>query len=1020
MAMPWELDKPVQQQPGAMPWEMDAPIAVAPVDTTPRTRALIDNLGGPSSLPNSVAEANKNAVLSDNQIGADFSQYFANNPINMPATPVQTPEQAAADEAALLRDIKLNRNPDDRSALYKMQQVAKAPTDIIGAPVDIGTMITNALLYSADKAAKGLGYATGADLGVDARIPYDLPGSSDWLNAQKEGGIDNIAAMLANAFGQQPMGADETTVIPPEDVSAQDRILGSGLRFGGGALLTGGMLAAKNAVNPAKSGLMATMEAPYAGNTSKALMGDTLAGLGSGVTSEAYNEYVPDAVKEQLGPIGNVLAAMFGGIGGSTLNSAGHATVDAARNAVKDSKTFSPLFTDPSVPINPDTGQLFKPSEIDMSARIAQNMPSDIDKTVANLRRAKDDFAFAAPDQMPTTGMMADDIGMAINENVARTRNPQRFLERDAERNALATSKIDQSAPALAEGRKMTERATDLYDTELNAARQKLDDAARQQELGGADIVKQNLELDEARNRQNQSSAALDAEFRRQNEVAMAKKNALYDAKPDDTPIAAKPLYEELMAIEESVPRAARANTDYASTAKRIRDLIHDPETGGFKDLTYGDVKVLKTEVSAARKEAVAAGRDVTQLDKLNGLLGQKINEINPEAAKYFADEFSPRFRTGKSGEYSKQLKAANRTNEESSATRPSEFAGKFLGKPEDAKALQRAIDVNGNPVTAENATQWMVGDLAKSGVTNAKGELRYDNVRQWANKNKDVIDQFPEMRKRIDTELKRAEQGGRLSKTLADEVKTAAANLDTTQESLRRSALQHAIGKDPERTIASIMGSGDPEKQMADLVGRLKPDKDATEGLKVAVRDWIKDKSGTTAQIVGKGDVPKMSAAKLDRLFNKHEKTLAKVYTPVEMNNLRQAHKLLDVAANLDVKATAGSNSLDKFFAVDKNTVEGRYRMLEVALKAKYGVLAGGGKFRTLRLFFDAVGSLSSKPKAVENALYEAYFNPDFANHLLTRNVKEIGTPAWNAKLNRYLSIASGNRDDEIEEAPE
>ena len=69
------------------------------------------------------------------------------------------------------------------------------------------------------------------------------------------------------------------------------------------------------------------------------------------------------------------------------------------------------------------------------------------------------------------------------------------------------------------------------------------------------------------------------------------------------------------------------------------------------------------------------------------------------------------------------------------------------------------------------------------------------------------------------------------------------------------------------------------------------------------------------------------------------------------------------------------------------------------------------------MRLFFDALGSMNSKPKAVENALMEANFNPELAEHLLTRNAKAIGTPAWNGKLNRLLSVASGARDDKIEE---
>ena len=1006
MAMPWELDKPVQP-PAAMPWEMDKPVeqSVAPIAKPVATGGMLDLMNQPSRMPNSIADTF--ASQQPDQIGADFSQFFKANPADMSGIPATTSEQSAIDLNSLRPDIRRMQN-EDIGTDYKLQELAKAPTDLLGAPQDASTMIANANLWGLDKLAQGAGWMTGNDdLGVDYRVPMDLPGSSDWFNTKKEQGIDSIASLLASMSGLEPMREGETLAIAPEDVSPQDRMLGAGLRFGAGGALGGGLAAGTNTA----------LAAPYAVNASKTLMGDVLAGGGGGVVQQAYDEYMPDSVKETIGPIGDILAAMLGGVGGATVNSAGHAVAEGARNAAKDSKTLSPLFTDPSVPVNPDTNAKFKPSEMDMTARIMQNMPSDIDKTVANLRQMKDDFAFAPPEARPTTGMGANDIGMALNENAARTKDPQRFLERDAARNDLANKKIDQSVPSGAEPLDMTAAATRQYDDTINAARSKVEDAKLKQSTANIDITQQNADLTEAKNRQNQSSAAIDSELRKTYEAEQTKKNELYAAKPDNTEIDAKPIYEEMMALEDSVPRAARVGTDYANASKRIRDLIAPDETGKFTPLTYGDLKILKTDVGAMRKEAVAAGRDVSQLDKINKLLSSRIDEINPEAAANYADNFAPKFKTGKMGEFTSAMKRAAKTGEESSATRPSETASKFLTKPEDAASLQRAIDVNGKPVTAENATQWFLGDLAKSNVLTENADLRYDKFKQWADKNKDVIDQFPAVRTRIDVELDRAARGGKLSKTLANDVKMAEGGLKTTEDEMRRSALAHALDADPTSTISSIMKSKNPVKKMEDLSIRLSPDKKAKDGLKASVRDWIKNEAETTAHVVGYDNSRKMSRAALDTLFKKHEKTLAAVYSPAEMNSLRQAHKLLDVAANLESKATAGSNTLDKFYAADKATVNGRYRMLEVALKAKYGVLAGGGKFRTLRLFFDALGSMNSKPKAVENALLEAQFNPELAEHLLTRNVKAIGTPAWNGKLNRLLAVASGARDDKIEE---
>lgn len=956
--MPWDLDKPVQQPGAAAPWEMDAPVQAAQPVTEP------------AALP---VQPQQQSISMDQLFGAGTTEAMqpAVSPITQALETAPYRGEAPVDSRPL-EQLVADADPTGERALrsnaYMGQNVRKGL-------VDLGDMIVDPLLFNFDLAKNGL--FGNAD-----------PSSVPLVHSTINNAVDDIMPTVAD-----------------DSVSPHDRLVGAAVR-GATSAATGG-LALKAAGAPA-----------YAANAGKVLSGDTLAGAGSGLMAQGYDEYMPDSVKEAVGPLGQILAAVLGGVSGATVNSAGHSIAERVADSAKDkaAKTFG-AFTDPSIPTNTDTGVPFKPSDVDMAARIAQRIPSNADQTVANIARSKQELAGVPSEAMPTTGMLADDIGMAMNENVARVKNPQAFSERDAARNAFASRQIDTTVPAGAEGRDMVGAMTKQYDDTLGLARSKVDAAKQAEAAGAEDIVKQNAALKEAQLRQGQASSALDAEFRAKNEAATAVKNEKYAAVADDTPIATQPLYEELMAIENSVPRAARVGTDYATGAKRIRDLITetDPETGqqSIRDLTYGDAKVLKTEISAMRQDAVASGRDVSQLDKLNGLLSGVIDEVNPEAKRYFAEEFAPKFRTGKAGEYSQALKRANKTGEESSATRPSDFGQKFLTKPEDANALQRAVDVNGNPVTAQNATEWMMGDLAKSNVLGNNAEVRFDKFKQWAGKNKGVIDQFPEMRKRIDSELARAEQGGRISKQLGDQVKAAEQNLNVTETDLRRSSLQKAIGNNPKNTISSIMDSGDPETQMADLVGRIKSDPKAKDGLKDAMRQWLRDEAGTTSKNVGQPGTFKYSRAKMDKLFREHEKTLTKVYSPEEMNTLRRMHKVLDVAANLDVKSTKDSAMFERFLSSEKGTREKGMRMLEVALKAHSGVLTGGGQYRTLRLLFDAIGT-GAKANRVERIVTDMWFNPDLAQHLLTRNVKEIGTPAWNSKLNRLLAVASGNRDDD------
>ncbi|MBE0561854.1 MAG: hypothetical protein IH622_13710 [Ochrobactrum anthropi] len=881
--------------------------------------------------------------------------------------------------------------PQGNGGLYVAQQANRGLADVVGAPVDLASAGINLGLAGADKLAGLFGG------GVDARISEPVFGS-DW--------IANRAADVNQAVtGNAPVQAD--------DVSGTARLLGAGAR-GATSAAAGAMGLASAPAQVAGQGsrLLGGLTQPYASGAGATIARDAIAGAGAGIGAQSYDEFAPQAVQDSsFSPIAKTLAALMGGVGAAGLSSVAEGTVkgigNLGRNIIQGSE-------DAASPINPTTGQRYTRTEMDQAARVAQNMPTNRAQALANIDEGAQDFAqFANKSETPTTGMLADDIGMSIQENVLRARDPQRFVERDTARRSLASDRLDASTPRGAEGRNFTNEATRQYDDTLNAARQQVDDVTGRQATAQADLARQNADLGEFRTRQPETSAKLAQEFNTQHSAAQAQKNALYNSVDDATPVAGQELYDDLAAVRESVPRAAQSGTDYATVNNRLDGLLRqvNPETGEatIRDLTYGDLKILRADVNAARKEAVAAGRDVTYLDRVGNVLSQRIDEINPEAAANYRENFAPRFRTGRAGEYVNQTKAAARTGNESSATRPSEFGGKFLSKPEDAAALQRAVDVNGNPVTAQNATEWMLGDLAKSGVLTDKADLRFDKFKQWADRNKGVIDQFPAVRERVDQELARAQSGSKLSKELADEVNAARANLRTTEDQLRRSALQNAVGNSPENAVAGIMGSGDPEKRMAEMVDKLKGNKDATDGLKAATRDWIKNKAGTTAANVGEGDTVRLSRAKLDTLFKQHEKTLAKIYTPEEMNSLRQAHKLLDVEKRLDVKSTAGSDTFNKFMA-DKGAREAQLnRALEAGLKGYFGVLKGGGVYRTIKL---ALSSLPDGTKGVSDILFEMQFNPELAKHLLTRDVKDIGSPAWNGKLLKLLAIDRGAQE--------
>lgn len=872
-------------------------------------------------------------------------------------------------------------------ALYATQQADRGIADALGAPVDLAAMGLNAAAWGADKVAEQFGG------NFDTRITKPFLGS-DWI-------ADAASSVYEGAGG---------TVVKPEDVSAGTRIAGMGARGATAALVPALGLASGPAQAAGQtSRAMKGLTKPYESSAGATLARDAAAGAGAGTAAQSYDDFAPEAVQNSpVGPFLKFGAALLGGLGGvgleSVIEGLGSAGVKGLRNAVSGAQD----------PVAAQHGVDASRDEMDMAARLIQGQMSDREQAVRNLDSNLADFStFAKPDEIPTTGMLVDDIGGAMQENTMRAKNPKGFAERDAARRAAAYESVEQSVPDGSRSRAFTQEATRLHDAKLGAAQKRVDVAETQQKTGLSDIQRQNTELEGFRARQPEASAEIDRTFRTELEAARNQKNELYNSVSDATPVDGGRIYEEMMDVEASIPRAARTGTEYSNVSGRIRDLLRnvDPETGDetLRDLTYGDLKVLRADVNAMRKEAVASGRDVTYLDRVGRVLGDAIDEINPEARRFYAEEFQPKFKSGRAGEYEAALKRAARTGEESSGTRPSEFGGKFLRKPEDAASLQRAIDVNAKPQTTQQATEWMLGDLAKSGVLTDNAELRFDRFRQWADKNKAVIDQFPAIRQRVNQEMARAQKGGMLSKHLAQDVAAAKGKLRDTESQLSRSALSSSLGKSPKNAVDSIMGSGDPERQMAEMVGRLKGNTGASNGLKAATREWIYEEAGLTSKIVGRPEAVRLSRANLEKLFTRHEKTLAKLYSPEEMNALRQAHKLMGAEAKLDVRTTAGSNTVDKAYAAADAKSKQMQRVLEGGLKARYGVLKGGGIMRTINLFLQ---SLPDNRDAMEQIVLEFSFNPELAKHLLTRPVKEVGTPAWNARLNALLATATGARE--------
>jgi hypothetical protein len=197
--------------------------------------------------------------------------------------------------------------------------------------------------------------------------------------------------------------------------------------------------------------------------------------------------------------------------------------------------------------------------------------------------------------------------------------------------------------------------------------------------------------------------------------------------------------------------------------------------------------------------------------------------------------------------------------------------------------------------------------------------------------------------------------------------------------------------------------------RELKRTVGR-SPDGD--EGLKAAVADYFASKvSSVNPGAVSEG-TQSINFRSLVREFNKNERTLAAAYSPEEMNALRRAQKMLEPLANL-----SGPSALR---SPEGGGNDMALKMLEVGLKGYYGMLKGGGVFRTLKV---AMSLRTENPAALERLVSRMMFDPELAAHLLTREVRDVASPAWNRRLAKLLRRTEAGRelllDEGDDEAP-
>jgi len=868
------------------------------------------------------------------------------------------------------------------------QGVGKGMADIIGAPGDLLDGAINAVSGGYNAFVRPAAGMVGADLPEAPRA--DLFGGSDeW---------SGLASQIAEMVGYD-------TLDPETEMTPQQRLGYSVNRYGGQAAMGAAGLT-KAAAGKTMAEAPAIMQ-PYLQNAPRAFAGDVGGGVGTGAAMQATDEYAPESVSQN--PLARALVAIAGGVAGSSVPTAIASPMTAATAVADRVLPSSSALKDPISGSTP-TRKTANDAAAFMQSKVTD--PGMAEAELADLIR----FSKEAGGPMPTAGMSGD-AGLRLLEKKAALTDPQPFVERyegtrraafnDASR--LQNEQADKMLPKtkavatidekLGQGRS-TVTAAEGGAEQAAAAEKALADIYRAYAGGASDA---SIALDKA---------IVDETMR----PMQGYKNELFDQiDPNaETYVPAEELMTAMRAIEErakTLPESMRGEIVPQALMADLKRMTSAPEDLNVPMMPFKTMTGMRPILSAKEQQARMAGQfpmadSIKSLKKATGNAAEQLAATGGEAGTrakdavdFYKNEFAPVFGQG---EGKKLRDDVNRDDLARTRTPPSKTASRFLnGGPEAAADLQRIIKETPDPKAAQQSARSYVLDSLSKSVIGADGKISETGLQRWVNQRKGMLDQMPELSAEVDGLLKDVRSGSAKSSAMKTELEKARGALKQTEEEVNRSALSLYVGRDPDKAAAAMLSSGDPVAAIKEVKAAMQGDKAAEEGLKAAFADNLVDSISTAK-------VEDLSFPALVKAMRKNEAALKEVFGE-DVTYLQQARRRLEMLNSKDIQAVAGSGTIE-----NRNLLTPFKKPYEIVSRMLYGALTGGSMTRKFNLMAE---QLPDSSEAANELVKRALLDPRVAKHLLGMPVKEVGTPRWNAKLNRLMGWTAGARVSDDEE---
>jgi hypothetical protein len=868
-----------------------------------------------------------------------------------------------------------------RAFMLGTQGIGRGIADVLGMPGDLSTGAANLALAGADKVAGLFGG------GVDYRFPPSALGSE---------AISGTTGAMAEAAG--------LPLVEPQD--SREKLSYNINRYGTQGLATAaGLMRAGAAMTPsAAPRLSDPFVKPYAEAPLKTVAGDAAAGAGSGVGLTTSQELLPQSVRDagggSVGTIADFLAMLAGGVGGGVTA----ATVADVPNATR---SFLTAKRPAPVDFDPQTGASVTNRAFDKAAEKMQSRATDPGAAIQNIDAA---IAESGGLPLPTTGLMSGDTGLVNLEQAMRTRqggsslaeganvdpavkSRYSFVERDTALRDAAVDEVNRLRPQGADPQAFPARAGEIVDMRLEQAQRPIDKAA-----GAARAVEtaERPIADEFNANIGQGVAAsrnIDDAYRQTRTAEQQRSATLYN----DPAIAQAEV--PVQPLRDTAEVVAGQGSPVAPL-----DPVVQKYTGRFAEMegnaTMADVNRLRAEIEADIKANLDNGAVVGQLRQFKDETARYAERLAAEgspagdaaraAAENFATRVQPNFREGAGGRVDATLKS----NPNSPSALPSEMAGNFLTRPEDAQALMRIAELGGNrDAVAQNARTWLFDQIASKGIAR-DGAIDGEKLALWRNKNLALVDQISGLRQEIDGLVGDARRGTALKQDYAAQMAQAEQRAAGVRSETEGGILGKVRDKSPEKAAAAVFSSDNPEKAMTDLVASVGRNPAARDGLKAAIAEHFASKvSGVAPQNVSEG-TQNINFAQLTKEFKASERVLSKLFSPEEMNSLQAAQKVLAPLAKRAQQAGVGSKTAEA--GADY------WRTFEAGAKLYFGMLKGGGITRTARLLASQFDDGSAQ--AAERLLARAMFDPKLAKQLLSAKVDGVPAPATNREVGKLL----------------